>query len=151
MGNTGNIPKELNITVIHGPNLNMLGRREKSHYGDFSLADLEKYLIDDNTEVNLTFFQSNSEGELVSFIQNLKKQDGIVINAGAYTHTSIAMRDSFLSVQIPFVEVHISNVYSREDFRKKSYLADIAVGVISGLGKESYNLAIKYFISCKRP
>ena len=137
----------MNITVIHGPNLNMLGRREKSHYGDFSLADLERFLVEDNSKATLDFFQSNSEGELVSFIQNLEKTDAIVINAGAYTHTSIAIRDSILSVQIPFIEVHISNVYSREEFRKHSYLADIAEGVISGLGKESYNLAIKYFIS----
>lgn len=148
MGNTGNISKNLKIAVIHGPNLNMLGQREKSHYGDFSLEELENYLIEQNDDVSLSFYQSNLEGEIVSYIQSLSKNppDALVINAGAYTHTSIAIRDALLSVRLPFVEIHISNVYARDEFRKKSYLADIAIGVISGLGKQSYNLAIQYFV-----
>ncbi|MDH5720165.1 MAG: type II 3-dehydroquinate dehydratase [Spirochaetia bacterium] len=137
----------MKIAIINGPNLNMLGKREKDHYGGFSLGELENYLKKEAPSDSLLFFQSNHEGQIVEFIHNLEneKVDAIIVNAGAYTHTSIALRDAFLSVKIPFVEVHISNVYAREDFRKLSYLSDIAAGVIAGLGKTGYKLAIEYF------
>ena len=137
----------MKIAVINGPNLNMLGKREKDHYGSFSLKELEKYLQKQIKTENLIFFQSNHEGQIVDFIQNLVNEEvnGIIINAGALTHTSIAVRDALLSVKIPFVEVHISNVYAREDFRQKSYLSDIADGVIAGMGMPVYRLALEYF------
>jgi len=138
----------MKILIINGPNLNMLGIREKSIYGDRGFDD---YLVNLQTKflgTDLVYFQSNSEGELVSAIQRayLDKVDAIVINAGAYTHTSIAIRDALLAVKIPFVEVHISNVFAREEFRHKSYLSDIAMGVISGFGLYSYDLAIEALI-----
>lgn len=138
----------INIAILHGANLNMLGMREKSIYGDFSLDELNQWLEQRYSQTSeLTFFQSNHEGDLVDKIHALKKQaDAIVINAAAFTHSSIAIRDALLAVAIPFIEVHISNVYKREDFRKQSYLSDIAVGVITGLGKFSYAAAIDYFI-----
>jgi len=137
----------MKISIINGPNLNMLGQREASHYGDFTLKELENHIISNkqqDTEIN--FFQSNSESEIISYIQSLKvkQYNSFVINAGAYTHTSIAIRDAILSVDLPFIEVHISNVYSREKFRQKSYLSDIAKGVIAGLGMYSYFAAIQY-------
>ncbi len=138
----------MKILIINGPNLNMLGIREKSIYGDRGFDD---YLVNLQTKflgTDLVYFQSNSEGELVSAIQRayFDKVDAIVINAGAYTHTSIAIRDALLAVKIPFVEVHISNVFAREEFRHKSYLSDIAMGVISGFGLYSYDLAIEALI-----
>jgi len=134
------------ILVINGPNLNMLGKREKSIYGDATLDSIGKMLLKkaDGRAV-LEFFQSNGEGEIVSMIQRTDA-DYIIINAGAYTHTSIAVRDAFLSVSKPFIEVHISNVYAREDFRHKSYLSDIALGVIAGFGQSSYSLALDYLL-----
>jgi len=137
------------VSIIHGPNLNMLGTREKEYYGDFTLDELNDHIIEQKENCELSFYQNNSEGEIVTYIQSCKenKIDAIVINAGAYTHTSIAIRDALLSAEIPFIEVHISNVYSREPFRRESYLSDIAIGVISGFGKESYTMAVKYFNS----
>jgi 3-dehydroquinate dehydratase-2 len=137
------------ILVINGPNLNMLGKREKEHYGSFTLKELEerikKYAQENKGEVD--FFQSNSEGDIVSKIQEAYgKYDGIIINPGAYTHTSIAIRDAFLATGIPFIEVHISNIFAREEFRRRSYLSDIARGVITGLGMEGYVLALQFFL-----
>jgi len=137
------------ILVINGPNLNMLGKREKEHYGSFTLKELEerikKYAREKKAKVD--FFQSNSEGEIVSKIQSASgRYDGIIINPGAYTHTSIAIRDAFLATGIPFIEVHISNIFAREEFRRRSYLSDIARGVITGLGMEGYILALQYFL-----
>jgi 3-dehydroquinate dehydratase-2 len=137
------------ILVINGPNLNMLGRREKEHYGSFTLEELEerirKYAEEKKAKVD--FFQSNSEGDIVSKIQSAcGEYDGIIINPGAYTHTSIAIRDAFLATGIPFIEVHISNIFAREEFRRRSYLSDIAKGVITGLGMEGYILALQYFL-----
>jgi len=138
------------IHVINGPNLNMLGSREKNIYGSISLEDINNNLIKTFTSfVELEFYQNNSEGEIINYIHKLseKKTDGIIINAGAYTHTSVAIRDALLSINIPFIEVHLSNIYKREEFRQKSYLSDIAIGIISGFGEDSYKMAIQYFIN----
>jgi 3-dehydroquinate dehydratase-2 len=134
----------LHIQVIHGPNLNMLGTREPGHYGIQTLADIDEELISlgDTLGVRVTSYQSNHEGDLVSKIQQLDV-DGLIINPAAYTHTSIAIRDALLAVQIPFVEVHLSNIHRREPFRHKSMLVDVATGVIAGFGSQSYALALR--------
>jgi 3-dehydroquinate dehydratase II len=136
------------ILVIHGPNLNMLGSREPEHYGSLTLEDLNASLVRQAKQDNiqLTTFQSNSESEIVTKIQTLmvNKVDFIIINPAAYTHSSIAIRDALSTVKIPFIEVHLSNVYAREHFRHHSYFSDIAVGVISGLGAEGYTAAYQY-------
>ncbi|OIP98640.1 MAG: type II 3-dehydroquinate dehydratase [Zetaproteobacteria bacterium CG2_30_46_52] len=134
----------LNIQVIHGPNLNMLGSREPGHYGTQSLADINEELIalGDKLNVRVTTFQSNHEGEIVDKIQQLKV-DGLIINPAAYTHTSIAIRDALLAVKIPFIEVHLSNIHRREDFRHKSMLVDVATAVVAGFGAQSYSLALR--------
>jgi 3-dehydroquinate dehydratase-2 len=134
----------LHIQVIHGPNLNMLGTREPGHYGIQTLADIDEELISlgDTLGVRVTSYQSNHEGDLVSKIQQLDV-DGLIINPAAYTHTSIAIRDALLAVQIPFVEVHLSNIHRRETFRHKSMLVDVATGVIAGFGSQSYALALR--------
>lgn len=133
------------ILVLNGPNLNMLGVREPAVYGSATLADI----ISDLTEqavvkrVELTHLQSNAEHELVTAIQqSLEQQDFILINPGAFTHTSVAIRDALLAVAIPFIEVHLSNVHAREEFRRHSYLSDIAKGVICGLGARGYHYAL---------
>ncbi|MGE4496677.1 MAG: type II 3-dehydroquinate dehydratase [Deferribacterales bacterium] len=138
----------MKLLVINGPNLNMLGRRESSHYGTLTLADINTKLIEKaDGRAELEFFQSNHEGAIIDRIQQTSGFDGIIINAGAYTHTSIGIRDAFLAAKTPFVEVHLSNVYAREDFRHNSYLSDIAKGVIAGFGWMSYMLALEFFIS----
>jgi 3-dehydroquinate dehydratase-2 len=136
----------MKILIIHGPNLNMLGKREPDIYGATTLEEingsLEKLASDLGTDVE--FFQSNSEGDIVSTIQEaMSEYDGIIINPGAYTHTSVAIRDAILSSGLPVVETHISNVYKREDFRQKSYVSGVALGVISGFGVNSYFLGLK--------
>lgn len=139
------------ILVLHGPNLNLLGMREPDVYGTTTLAQL-------NTELQhaakqhgweFTAFQSNAEAELIDYIHQAGRQhvDFIIINPAAYTHTSIALRDALLAVQIPFIEVHLSNIYAREDFRRQSYLADIAAGIICGLGPQGYLLALQAIIA----
>lgn len=136
----------MKIIVINGPNLNMLGRREKSIYGEATLDGIcEKMVKHSEGRAILEFFQSNHEGDIVDMIQRTDA-DGIILNAGAYTHTSIAVRDALLSVAKPVVEVHISNVFAREGFRHKSYISDIAVGVITGFGVQSYVFALDYFL-----
>jgi 3-dehydroquinate dehydratase-2 len=137
----------MKVLIINGPNLNMLGKRETSVYGASSLPDIEK-LVKEKAEglgIEVGFFQSNHEGELIDRIHNavIEKMDGIVINPGGYTHTSVALRDALLSVNIPFVEVHISNVARREDFRHVSYFSDIAIGTVAGLGPIGYCLALE--------
>lgn len=135
----------MKILVLNGPNLNLLGTREKEHYGNLTLNQIEKNLkkLAKELKVQLEFFQSNYEGELVEKVQRAKKNfDGILINPAAYTHSSIALRDAFIAVNIPFVEVHLSNLAKREDFRKKSLLADLAIGVVSGFGPDSYCLGL---------
>jgi 3-dehydroquinate dehydratase-2 len=136
------------VLVLNGPNLNLLGSREPSVYGATTLAEIERELsaIAASRQAKLSFFQSNHEGALVDRIQATRGEaaDFIVINAGALTHTSVALRDALAAVAIPFVEVHLSNVHRREEFRHRSYLADIAVGVIAGLGAAGYRLALLY-------
>jgi 3-dehydroquinate dehydratase II len=137
-----------NILVLHGPNLNLLGTREPHIYGSLTLAQINANLetVAQNAGAMLTAWQSNHEGALVDRIQQTR-QDGtefIIINAGAYTHTSVAIRDALAAVAIPFIEVHLSNLYKRESFRHHSYLSDLAVGLISGLGAEGYEAALRY-------
>ena len=134
-----------NILVINGPNLNLLGTREPEVYGDKSLDQINQGLINIATENScfLEAYQSNSESELVNIIQEKSQTtDYMILNPGAFTHTSIALRDVMLAVDVPFIEVHISNIFSREEFRKKSYFSDIAQGTISGLGFKGYELAL---------
>jgi 3-dehydroquinate dehydratase II len=138
----------MKITVINGPNLNMLGLREPTLYGNRSLADIEVTLhtLADALGLELSFFQSNHEGELVDALQKANQDSaGVVINAGAYTHTSVAVRDAVAAIKIPVVEVHLTNPQTREDFRKVSLLADVCAGSIAGFGEESYALALWYF------
>jgi 3-dehydroquinate dehydratase II len=135
-----------NFLLLNGPNLNLLGSREPEIYGNTSLADIESQLLRICLEANhsLDSFQSNAEHDLVNKIHEAKNANVkcIIFNPGAFTHSSIALRDALSGIDIPFIEVHISNIYSREDFRQKSYLSDIAEGVISGLGIEGYELAL---------
>ena len=134
----------MNILLINGPNLNLLGTREPEIYGNKTLSDIEIELtkIAKNNGNNLECFQSNHEGEIVDKIQgSVGIIHGILINAGAFTHTSIAIRDALIGSKIPFVELHISNIFSREEFRKASFLTDKAIGIISGFGISSYFLA----------
>ncbi len=133
------------ILLLHGPNLNLLGSREPDQYGTDTLASINQKLSSIASEkgVKLKNFQSNSEAELVEQIHAARETtDFILINPAALTHTSIALRDALLGIAVPFIEVHLSNIYSREDFRHTSYLSDIAVGVISGLGAYSYELGL---------
>jgi 3-dehydroquinate dehydratase-2 len=136
---------ELLITVINGPNLNMLGAREPDKYGLATLEEINKLVRETADELGVTceFFQSNSEGELVSAIQRAGRSDGIILNAGAYTHYSIAIRDAIAAIAAPVVEVHISNVHAREEFRRISVIAPVCRGVISGFGPNSYVLALR--------
>ena len=138
------------ILVLHGPNLNLLGLREPAVYGHTSLQQLNQQLQQQAADAGFTLSarQSNSEGELIEAIHAAyaDKTDYLIINPAAYTHTSIAMRDALLAVNIPFIEVHISNIYTRESFRHHSYFSDIAQGVISGLGTNGYRLALQALI-----
>ena len=143
----------MDLLFINGPNLNLVGKREPSIYGSQTLEDIEEDLLTlaSKLDAKLKFFQSNSEGEMIDCIQkSVGSIDGILINAGAYTHTSIALRDALLGVAIPFVEVHLSNIYSREEFRHKSFLSDKAVGLICGFGANSYQLALRGIVSYLR-
>ena len=133
------------ILVINGPNLNLLGTREKEKYGNASLADIQKKCEAHSKKIGLQvdFKQSNVEGEIVNFIQDTKeKYQGIVINAGGYTHTSVAILDALLSVKKPTIELHITNIYKREDFRHKSLISKAADGIICGLGIDGYIMAL---------
>lgn len=132
------------ILVVNGPNLNLLGSREPGHYGQDSLATIEERLLSQAQGHELTFFQSNAEAELIDKVHQAgtDRIDFILLNPAALTHSSIALRDALLGVQIPFIEVHLSNVHAREPFRHRSYFSDVAVGVISGLGAQGYELAL---------
>ncbi len=136
-----------NILVIHGPNLNLLGTREPGVYGSDTLAAIDQELEEmaEQNGITLQSLQSNVEGEIVGYIQRAGTSDidFVIINPAAYTHTSVAIRDAFLATRLAFIEVHLSNVYAREEFRTHSYLSDLAVGVISGFGKNSYLLALE--------
>lgn len=139
------------ILLINGPNLNLLGEREPDIYGKSSLKEIEESLVEDarHKGFDLIPFQSNHEGEIIDFIhQKGTPGMGVIFNGGGYTHTSIAIRDAFLGKQVVLVEVHVSNVYQREDFRRKSFFSDIAVGVIAGMGVDGYAYALDYF--CNR-
>ncbi|MDC0164510.1 type II 3-dehydroquinate dehydratase [Candidatus Pelagibacter bacterium] len=133
------------IIILNGPNLNLLGEREKNQYGNFTLKDVEKNCNDyaDLNYIKLTLFQSNLEGELVDQIQKSRnKQDGLIINAGGYTHTSVAIHDALKILKIPIIELHISNIYNREEFRHKSLISKVAKGVICGFGAEGYIMSL---------
>ena len=140
------------LLVINGPNLNLLGQREPELYGALSLGSLERRLVDKAAGEGheLVCFQSNAEADLIERIHQAgaDETDLVIINPGAYTHTSVALRDAFLGVSIPFVEVHISNIHARETFRKESYLSDIALGVITGFGPIGYEFAIEAAVEC---
>ena len=133
------------IIIINGPNINLLGEREQSQYGSVTFNELKQNCLKKSKELNLKleFVQSNIEGELVNIIQNSRKKfDGIIINAAAFTHTSVAIRDALDIFKKPIIELHISNIYKREEFRKKSLISDIVTGGIFGLGSNGYILAI---------
>ena len=133
------------IIILNGPNLNLLGEREKKQYGNFTLKDLEKSCNNyaNQNNITLTFFQSNIEGELVDQIQTARNiQDGLIINAGGYTHTSVAIHDALKILRIPIIELHISNIYNREEFRHKSLISKVAKGVICGFGADGYIMSL---------
>jgi len=133
------------IIIINGPNINLLGEREQSQYGSVTFDELKENCLKKSKELNLEleFIQSNIEGELVNIIQNSRKKfDGMIINAAAFTHTSVAIRDALDIFKKPIIELHISNIYKREEFRKKSLISDIVTGGIFGLGSDGYILAI---------
>ena len=133
------------IIILNGPNLNLLGERERKQYGNFSLKDLEKSCNDyaNQNNIKLSFFQSNLEGELVNQIQDSRNnQDGLIINAGGYTHTSVAIHDALKILKIPIIELHISNIYNREEFRHKSLISKVARGVICGFGADGYIMSL---------
>jgi 3-dehydroquinate dehydratase II len=137
------------IIILNGPNLNLLGEREKNQYGSFTLKDIERNCEEfaDKNELSLTLFQSNIEGELVEKIQDSRNsQHGLIINAGGYTHTSVAIHDALKILKIPIIELHISNIYNREDFRHKSLISKVAKGVICGFGADGYIMALKSMI-----
>jgi 3-dehydroquinate dehydratase-2 len=138
----------MKILIINGPNLNLIGIREKNHYGNVSF---DKFYIDLNKKfptISLSYFQSNVEGELINELHSAEgKFGGIIINAGGYTHTSIAIADAVAAINVPVIEVHISNIFSREDYRHVSYLGRNCVGSVSGFGLQSYELALQYFLN----
>jgi 3-dehydroquinate dehydratase-2 len=140
-----------NILILHGPNLNLLGQREPQHYGRITLdtlnADLQKQ--SQQQQATCLCFQSNSESALIHRVHAAAQDNThfILINPAAFTHTSVALRDALLAVQIPFIEIHLSNIYAREPFRQHSYFSDVAVGVITGLGAQGYHLALTYALT----
>ena len=134
------------IIILNGPNLNLLGEREKSQYGSSTLADIENNCENfaKKNEIKISFFQSNIEGELVNQIQNSRSnQNGLIINAGGYTHSSVAIHDALKIIKIPIIELHISNIYNREEFRHKSLISKVAQGVICGFGVDGYLMALE--------
>ena len=136
----------MNIQIINGPNLNLLGKREPSVYGNQSFEEFFEALERRFATLNLSYFQSNVEGEIINKLHDVGFTfDGIILNAGAYTHTSVAIHDAIGAIKTPVIEVHISNVYAREEFRHKSLITSKCVGIISGFGMESYALALEYF------
>ena len=134
------------IIILNGPNLNLLGEREKSQYGSFTLKDIEVNCKEfaKNNNIELSMFQSNIEGELIEKIQNSRKEhNGLIINAGGYTHTSVAIHDALKILMIPIIELHISNIYNREEFRHKSLISKIAKGIICGFGTDGYIMSLR--------
>ena len=136
----------MNILIINGPNLNLLGVREKNIYGDNSFESYFEKLKEKYSDHKLSYFQSNVEGEIINRLHQARtEEDAVILNAGGYTHTSIAIADAIKAIQIPVIEVHISNILSREDFRHKSVIGPYCTGSIMGFGLDSYRLAIEYF------
>ena len=134
------------IIILNGPNLNLLGEREKDQYGSITLKDIEDNCTKfaKENKIKLSFFQSNEEGELVNQIQNSRKdQEGLIINAGGYTHTSVAIHDALKILKIPIIELHISNIYNREEFRHKSLISKLARGIICGFGADGYLMSLR--------
>ncbi len=134
------------IIILNGPNLNLLGEREKDQYGNVTLNDIENECLEyaKKNKILLSFFQTNIEGELVNQIQDSRKeQDGLIINAGGYTHTSVAIHDALKVLKIPIIELHISNVYNREEFRHKSLISKVANGIICGFGAAGYLMSLQ--------
>lgn len=142
-----------NVLVLHGPNLNLLGMREPETYGSTKLEEINRSLsiLAQNAGIKLSSFQSNAEGELVDRIHQAihDEVDFIIINPAAYTHTSIALRDALVATALPFIEVHLPNIFSRESFRRDSYFSDRALGIISGLGAKGYELALEYALTAR--
>ena len=138
----------MKIAIINGPNLNLLGKREPNVYGNVSFEEFFEQLKKKFPQINFSYFQSNVEGELINELQRVGfEQDGIIFNPGGYTHTSVAIGDAVTAIKTSVIEVHISNVHAREDFRKLSHVSGKAVGSIIGLGLKGYELAVEYFIS----
>ncbi|WP_138431376.1 type II 3-dehydroquinate dehydratase [Fodinibius saliphilus] len=134
----------MKLSILNGPNLNMLGKRDPEQYGKETLKDIEQLLIDRFADHEMVFFQSNLEGQLVEVIQSLVESDvdGLIVNFGGYSHTSVAIRDALALLEIPIVEVHLSNIHAREEFREKTLTGSVANGIITGLGKQSYVLGV---------
>ena len=138
----------MKIEIINGPNLNLLGEREPEIYGNKTFEQFFTELKTKFPDLELGYFQSNVEGEIINRLHSLRNQaQGIILNAGAYTHTSIAIADAVAAIQVPVIEVHISNVFAREEFRHHSYITKYARGLITGFGLQSYELAIRYFLN----
>ena len=143
----------MKIIILNGPNLNLLGEREKNQYGNFTLKDVEKNCNEyaNKNGIKLSMFQSNIEGELVEKIQTSRNnQDGLIINAGGYTHTSVAIHDALKILKIPIIELHISNIYNREEFRHKSLISKVAKGIICGFGANGYIMSLNAMIKVFR-
>ncbi len=146
-------PQALRIGVLHGPNLNLLGVREPETYGREGLEEIDQRLValGEELEAEVTTFQSNVEGDLVDWIQEARSRfDGLLVNAAAYTHTSVAIRDALQAVELPFVEVHLTNIFAREPFRHHSYLTDLAVALVAGFGGDSYVLGLRGLVAFLR-
>jgi 3-dehydroquinate dehydratase-2 len=141
----------MKIVIINGPNLNLLGKRETEIYGTDSFEEFFAKMKSLYPRVELLYYQSNSEGEIIDYLQKSGfASDGVILNAGAYTHTSLAIADAIASIPAKIIEVHISNVYKREDFRHHSYLAAKCIGVIAGFGLESYRMALDFFVNSRK-
>ena len=136
------------VLLINGPNLNLLGNREPEIYGSTTLMEIEKKVTSTlrGHEIDCESFQSNSEGEIIDWLHNNRRADFLLLNPGALTHTSVGLRDAVLGVEIPFIEIHLSNVHKREEFRHHSYFSDIAIGALSGLGVKGYLLAAEFAV-----
>ncbi|MGB0882788.1 MAG: type II 3-dehydroquinate dehydratase [Vicingaceae bacterium] len=141
----------MKLLIINGPNLNLLGKREKSIYGKQTFEEYYQTLVTEFPEVNFEYYQSNVEGELINKLHEVGfNYDGIIMNAGAYTHTSIGIGDAIAGIETPVIEVHISNVYAREEYRHQSLMAKNCIGVIAGMGLNSYQLAVSHFLSLSK-
>jgi len=137
----------MKLIIINGPNLNLLGKREKEIYGSEKFDTFLKALQNEYSNADISYYQSNVEGEIINKIQEVGfEYDGVILNAGAYTHTSVAIRDSIAAISTDVIEVHLSNIYARESFRHESLIAPKCIGTISGFGMESYRLALEYFL-----